>query len=88
MPGALYNDEHTCTDWYHLNCTRGHVVQVIHMGDHAYNEGENDERRADGYMSAWQPALANGVWMPIVGNHEFYSGAELGRFLNQVRCCA
>jgi hypothetical protein len=43
---------------------------VIHMGDHAYNEGDNDERRADGYMSAWQPALANGMWMPIVGNHE------------------
>jgi len=56
---------------------------VIHMGDHAYNEGEDDERRADGYMSAWQPALANGLWMPIVGNHEYYSGAELGRYLNQ-----
>merc|ERR1712159_72424 len=56
---------------------------VVHMGDHAYNEGEDDERRADGYMSAFQPIIANTPWMPVVGNHEYYSGAELLRFLNQ-----
>ena len=36
------------------------------------------------YMSAWQPILGNTVpWVPVVGNHEYYSGAELYRFLNQ-----
>merc|ERR1712086_558964 len=56
---------------------------IVHMGDHAYNEGEDDERRADGYMSAFQPIVANVPWMPVVGNHEYYSGALLERFLNQ-----
>eukprot|EP01045_Picozoa_sp_COSAG04_P057585 COSAG04_NODE_27521_length_282_cov_0.841530_1_plen_39_part_10 len=23
---------------------------IVHMGDHAYNEGDGDERRADGYL--------------------------------------
>jgi len=59
------------------------VDMVIHMGDHAYNEGESDEERGDAYMSAFQPTLANCPWMPIVGNHEYYDGAELGRYLNQ-----
>jgi len=56
---------------------------IVHMGDHAYNEGQDDERRADGYMSAFQPIVANVPWMPVVGNHEYYSGALLERFLNQ-----
>eukprot|EP00658_Telonema_sp_P-2_P032994 TRINITY_DN2430_c0_g1_i1.p1 TRINITY_DN2430_c0_g1~~TRINITY_DN2430_c0_g1_i1.p1 ORF type:complete len:654 (+),score=156.53 TRINITY_DN2430_c0_g1_i1:294-2255(+) len=56
---------------------------IVHMGDHAYNEGDDDERRADGYMSAFQPILAGIPWMPVVGNHEYYSGAVLERFLNQ-----
>jgi hypothetical protein len=30
--------------------TDGTADLVIHMGDHAYNEGMDDERRADGYM--------------------------------------
>ena len=25
---------------------------IIHAGDHCYNEGDEDERRADGYMQA------------------------------------
>ena len=65
------------------DCASGAADMVIHLGDHAYNEGESDERRGDGYMSAWQPALANCPWMPVVGNHEFYDSAQLGRFLNQ-----
>jgi len=56
---------------------------VIHLGDHAYNEGDDDERRGDGYMTAFQDVLANTPWMPVVGNHEYYASAELGRFLDQ-----
>merc|ERR1719261_1065440 len=53
------------------------------MGDHAYNQGDDDEHRGDGYMTAFQDVLANTPWMPIVGNHEYYGGSELGRFLDQ-----
>ena len=54
---------------------------IVHMGDHAYNEGDNDEIRADAYMNAFQPVLAECPWMPVVGNHE-YSGMQLARYLN------
>ena len=30
------------------------------------NEGGGDERRADGYMQAYEKTLANTMWMPIV----------------------
>jgi hypothetical protein len=56
---------------------------IIHMGDHAYNQGDDDERRGDGYMNAFSKAVANSPWMPIVGNHEYYAGAELKRYLDQ-----
>ena len=58
------------------------VDAVVHMGDHAYNEGDQDERRADGYFQAFQSVLASCPWMPVVGNHEFYAGALLSRDLN------
>jgi hypothetical protein len=68
----------------YADCVTSDTVSgIIHMGDHAYNEGESDEHRADGYMTAWQQTLANCPWVPIVGNHEYYDGAELYRFLNQ-----
>ena len=37
---------------------------IIHAGDHCYNEGDVDERRADGYMQAFEATLANSIWMP------------------------
>ena len=43
----------------HADCAVGTAADaVVHMGDHAYNEGDSDERRADGYMGAYQPILA------------------------------
>ena len=54
----------------YADCVASDTVSgIIHMGDHAYNEGQSDERRGDGYMSAFQPTLANCFWVPIVGNH-------------------
>ena len=38
---------------------------IIHAGDHCYNEGDEDERRADGYMQAFEKVLGNVPWMPI-----------------------
>ena len=34
-------------------------------------------------MNAFQPIIANVPWVPVVGNHEFYSSAELNRYLDQ-----
>eukprot|EP00040_Diaphanoeca_grandis_P044266 m.11825 g.11825 ORF g.11825 m.11825 type:complete len:626 (-) comp9000_c0_seq1:97-1974(-) len=56
---------------------------VVHMGDHCYNMGGSNDRRGDGYMEAYQPVIATVPWLPIVGNHEFYDGDELRRYLNQ-----
>jgi len=65
------------------DCVAGNAVDgIIHMGDHSYNEGDADERRGDGYMQAFQQTLASCPWVPIVGNHEYYSGEELAKFLN------
>jgi len=70
-------------EWLKQDCTDGDAADmIVHMGDHAYNEGDGDERRADGYMSAYQAVLSGCPWMPIVGNHE-YSGTQLSRYLNQ-----
>jgi hypothetical protein len=92
------------------------------QGDHAYNEGDDSERRADGYMQGcvlepchlclyfvcvggggyththtqphrhhpstnrdgdrYQPVLSRCPWFPTVGNHEYYSGEELARYLD------
>jgi hypothetical protein len=56
---------------------------ILHGGDHCYNEGDDDERRADAYMQAFEKTIANSMWMPIVGNHEFYGGTNLTRYLDQ-----
>eukprot|EP00658_Telonema_sp_P-2_P008830 TRINITY_DN13341_c0_g1_i2.p1 TRINITY_DN13341_c0_g1~~TRINITY_DN13341_c0_g1_i2.p1 ORF type:complete len:562 (-),score=46.84 TRINITY_DN13341_c0_g1_i2:35-1720(-) len=59
------------------------IDAVVHMGDHCYNIGGSDDRRGDGYMQAYQPVLAHIPWIPVVGNHEFYDGDKLRRYLNQ-----
>lgn len=56
---------------------------VVHMGDHCYNIGGMDDRRGDGYMSAYEKVISEVPWLPVVGNHEFYDGERLRRYLNQ-----
>lgn len=63
--------------------TDGRIDAVVHIGDHAYNMGGEDERRGDGYMQAYEKILTRVPWMPVVGNHEFYDGDDLKRYLNQ-----
>ena len=45
---------------------------VVHIGDHCYNMGGEDERRGDGYMQAYEPVISTIPWIPVVGNHEYY----------------
>eukprot|EP00036_Acanthoecidae_sp_10tr_P015395 CAMPEP_0206286198 /NCGR_PEP_ID=MMETSP0106_2-20121207/480_1 /ASSEMBLY_ACC=CAM_ASM_000206 /TAXON_ID=81532 /ORGANISM="Acanthoeca-like sp., Strain 10tr" /LENGTH=610 /DNA_ID=CAMNT_0053716719 /DNA_START=44 /DNA_END=1873 /DNA_ORIENTATION=- len=56
---------------------------IVHMGDHCYNIGGYDDRRGDGYMNSYSKVLKNCPWFPTVGNHEFYDGDQLTRYLNQ-----
>ena len=79
------------------DCRSGDSDAIVHMGDHAYNIGEDDEARGNGYMQAYDRVLSdahealedvgkNGFgcpFMPIVGNHEIFDGENLARFLNQ-----
>ena len=61
----------------------GAIDLVVQMGDHSYNMGGEDERRGDAYMEAYEEILTQVPWLPVVGNHEFYDGDELRRYLNQ-----
>eukprot|EP01061_Rhynchopus_euleeides_P005569 TRINITY_DN147_c0_g1_i2.p2 TRINITY_DN147_c0_g1~~TRINITY_DN147_c0_g1_i2.p2 ORF type:complete len:710 (+),score=299.28 TRINITY_DN147_c0_g1_i2:95-2131(+) len=70
-------------EWLERDCRSGDADLIVHMGDHAYNEGDEDERRADGYMNGFQPVLSGCSWLPNVGNHEFYDGVKLARYLDQ-----
>ena len=45
----------------------GEIDLVVHIGDHCYNLGGEDERRGDAYMDAYQPVIAKTPWLPIVG---------------------
>jgi hypothetical protein len=57
----------------------------MQLGDHAYNMEDDDGKRGDGYMNAFQDVIANMPWMPVLGNHEFIGGAgEANRYTNQV----
>eukprot|EP00937_MAST-01D_sp_MAST-1D-sp2_P003288 g3288.t1 len=63
----------------------GRMDFIVHLGDHAYNMEDENGDRGDGYLNAFQDVLANMVWMPVLGNHEFYGGADghADRYLNQ-----
>ena len=61
----------------------GDIDAVVHIGDHAYNMGGDDDRRGDGYMQAYSPIISTIPWIPIVGNHEYLDGDKLSRYLNQ-----
>jgi len=61
----------------------GEISAVVHIGDHCYNIGGDDSRRGDGYMQAYEPVVSQIPFLPVVGNHEFYDGQHLGRYLNQ-----
>jgi hypothetical protein len=55
----------------------GAIDAILHMGDHAYDIQDNNDRTGDGYMNYFQPVLQQCPWLPIAGNHE---SRELKRF--------
>ena len=48
------------------DCQNGDIDAIVHMGDHVYFWAGDDSKRGDAYMNAWQPALAECPWMPII----------------------
>eukprot|EP01051_Picozoa_sp_SAG22_P003740 SAG22_NODE_186_length_15907_cov_45.496774_7_plen_1025_part_00 len=48
----------------------GEIDTIVHMGDHAYNYGDANGSRADGYLDGYSPVLGSTPWVPVVGNHE------------------
>eukprot|EP01063_Lacrimia_lanifica_P015611 TRINITY_DN22302_c0_g1_i1.p1 TRINITY_DN22302_c0_g1~~TRINITY_DN22302_c0_g1_i1.p1 ORF type:complete len:728 (+),score=306.41 TRINITY_DN22302_c0_g1_i1:49-2232(+) len=69
-------------EWLKKDCATGAADLIVHAGDHAYNMGQGDEARADGYMNAMQPLVGNCPWVPQLGNHEYYDGEELARIMD------
>ena len=55
----------------------------MHLGDHGYNLGGDDERHGDAYLDSMQPLLSKVPWIPLLGNHEFFDGDFFNRYLNQ-----
>ena len=53
------------------DAANGLIDIVVHMGDHCYNLGMNNDRRGDAYMNAFQPALTSLPWFPIIGPESF-----------------
>merc|ERR1712070_1145868 len=62
------------------DCESGVADFVIHIGDHAYNEGGDDEARGDAYMNMYQDIISKCPWIPVVGNHEYYDGEQIKRY--------
>jgi hypothetical protein len=59
------------------------IDAIVHLGDHAYNMGGDDERHGDAYLDHLQPILRQVPWVPVLGNHEYFDGDMFNRFLNQ-----
>ncbi len=58
----IHAGDHCCT------CDVDHIRNMscpAHISCAADNEGDADERRADGYMQAFEATLANTLWMPV-----------------------
>ena len=56
---------------------------TVQIGDHAYNLGAENGLRGDGYLQAYSRLVSRVVWVPIIGNHEWYDGDDAHRWLNQ-----
>ena len=66
------------------DCAAGTIDAIVMMGDHAYNLGDDHDRRGDAYMNMLQPLLARCPWFPIIGNHEVNDGDHFNHYLKIV----
>ena len=62
MGHSHYNNMQSLKD----DAAAGLIDVVVHMGDHAYDLGNANDRRGDAYMNAWQLALSSLPWFPII----------------------
>ena len=63
-------------------CAAGEIQAILHAGDHAYDMGNANDKRGDGYMNVYSPALSSCPWIPIIGNHEANDGDAYKRYEN------
>lgn len=80
--GDMGSSHYNCMGNVKQDCADGLIDAVLHMGDHAYDMGNGDDRRGDAYMNTFQAALATCPWIPVIGNHEGNDGDGTERFLN------
>jgi hypothetical protein len=59
------------------------IDAVFMLGDHAYDWARGDMKRGDGYMDALEPVISTIPWLPVIGNHEYYDGHSMYRYINQ-----
>merc|ERR1711990_1366968 len=67
--GDMGHSHYNCMGNLYQDCLDGKVDVILHMGDHAYDMGNGDDKRGDAYMNAYQRALATCPWIPVIGNH-------------------
>lgn len=69
--GDMGHSQYNCMQNVKDDAANGLIDIIVHMGDHCYNLGMDNDRRGDAYMNAFQPALTSLPWFPIIGNHEW-----------------
>jgi len=75
--GDMGHSQYNCMQNVKDDAANGLIDIVVHMGDHCYNLGMNNDRRGDAYMNAFQHALTSLPWFPIIGNHEWIFSRKL-----------
>eukprot|EP00039_Didymoeca_costata_P020714 m.342179 g.342179 ORF g.342179 m.342179 type:complete len:577 (+) comp21074_c0_seq1:121-1851(+) len=78
--GDMGHSHYNCMGNLKAECKAGSIDAILHMGDHCYNFGMANLARGDAYMNAYQPTIAECVWMPVIGNHEASDGDHFGRY--------
>ena len=80
---GLFSDGNSALSNLRDDADAGLIDFFVHLGDHAYDMGHDDDRRGDGYMNAIQTVAARLPWVPLMGNHEWTATEGWHRFLNQ-----
>ena len=79
----LFSDGNSALSNLRDDADAGRIDFFVHLGDHAYDMGHDDDRRGDGYMNAIQTVAAQLPWIPLMGNHEWTATEGWHRYLNQ-----
>jgi hypothetical protein len=66
--GDMGHDRYNNVGNLAADCAAGTIDAIVLMGDHAYNLGDDHDRRGDAYMNMLQPLLSRCPWFPIIGD--------------------